>query len=323
MPSRAAARTVIGGGRYRSLRDHSLGIVMSDELEPHARPPALLIEDLCYGPAAVGQWLLDEALVAPITRAVFVTAIAREDGCAPGTISAYRSDRVLPSEELIQQAVVDAVTGVILLDNTLIVTEWMKALPAETIVVEVEPRPVSAIEQPEPADVADEASDHDTADVLAEAEQLVGALLAHPDPTVGEAATAPLDRIDPVHRAALTHLMGGVVSVRLHGPPAGHPALDGARRDVDDELYAVRNACGESPLPLDYSTLDGAELRCSWHGCRYDIRTGHRLDRLEAAAEELLRVLPVRVRDGLIEVVVGTSRASEPPTAAGYALAQP
>ena len=33
----------------------------------------------------------------------------------------------------------DAVTGVILLDNTLIVTEWMKALPAETIVVEVEP----------------------------------------------------------------------------------------------------------------------------------------------------------------------------------------
>ncbi len=34
---------------------------------------------------------------------------------------------------------VDAVTGVIFLDNTLIVTEWMKALPAETFVVEVEP----------------------------------------------------------------------------------------------------------------------------------------------------------------------------------------
>ena len=33
----------------------------------------------------------------------------------------------------------DAVTGVIFLDNTLIVTEWMKALPSETIVVEVEP----------------------------------------------------------------------------------------------------------------------------------------------------------------------------------------
>ena len=134
-----AGRTVIGGVGYRNLRDHSLGIVMSDELEPLANPPQLLIEDLCYGPVAVGQWLLDEALTAPITRAVFVTAIAREDGRPPGTITAYRWDRVLPNEQEIQRAVADAVTGVILLDNTLVVTAWMRALPEETIVVEVEP----------------------------------------------------------------------------------------------------------------------------------------------------------------------------------------
>ena len=133
------SRTVIGGVGYRNLRDHSLGIVMSDELEPVARPPSLLVEDLCYGPVAVGQWFLDEARDAPITRAVFVTAVAREDGRPPGTISVYRWDHVLPSDEEIQRAVTDAVTGVILLDNTLIVTEWMKALPAETVVVEVEP----------------------------------------------------------------------------------------------------------------------------------------------------------------------------------------
>ena len=100
----ATTRTVIGGVGYRNLRDHSLGIVMSDELEPYARPPELLIEDLCYGPVAVGQWLLDEALVAPITRAVFVTAVAREDGRPPGTISASRWDRVLPSDEEIPRA---------------------------------------------------------------------------------------------------------------------------------------------------------------------------------------------------------------------------
>ncbi|MEO6525305.1 MAG: hypothetical protein ABIP93_01640 [Gemmatimonadaceae bacterium] len=134
-----AVRTVIGGVGYRNLRDHSLGIVMSDELEPFAEPPALLVEDLCYGPVAVGQWLLDEAITAPITRAVFVSAVGREDGRPPGTISAYRWDRVLPSDEEIQRAVADAVTGVILLDNTLVVTAWMKALPEETIVVEVEP----------------------------------------------------------------------------------------------------------------------------------------------------------------------------------------
>lgn len=133
------SRTVIGGVGYRNLRDHSLGIVMSDELEALADPPALLVEDLCYGPVAVAQWFLDEAREAPITRAVFITAIARENGRAPGTISAYRWDHALPSDEEIQRCVVDAVTGVILLDNTLIVVEWMKALPAETIVVEVEP----------------------------------------------------------------------------------------------------------------------------------------------------------------------------------------
>ncbi|MEP7345131.1 MAG: hypothetical protein ABI877_07685 [Gemmatimonadaceae bacterium] len=137
--AQAAERTVIGGVGYRNLRDHSLGIVMSDELEPLADPPRLLIEDLCYGPVAVGQWFLDEALTAPITRAVFISAVAREDGRPPGTISAYQWDRVLPDAHEIQRAVTDAVTGVIFLDNTLVVTEWMGALPEEAIVVEVEP----------------------------------------------------------------------------------------------------------------------------------------------------------------------------------------
>ena len=137
--TKLTSRTVIGGVGYRNLRDHSLGIVMSDELEALADPPTLLVEDLCYGPVAVAQWFLDEAREAPITRAVFITAIAREDGRAPGTINAYRWDHALPSDEEIQRCVVDAVTGVILLDNTLIVVEWMKALPAECIVVEVEP----------------------------------------------------------------------------------------------------------------------------------------------------------------------------------------
>ena len=132
-------RSVIGGVGYRNLRDHSLGIVMSDELEALADPPSLLVEDLCYGPVAVAQWFLDEAREAPITRAVFITAIAREDGRPPGTITAYQWDHVLPSDEEIQRCVVDAVTGVILLDNTLIVVEWMNALPDETIVIEVEP----------------------------------------------------------------------------------------------------------------------------------------------------------------------------------------
>ncbi|HVT41179.1 MAG TPA: hypothetical protein VHE78_19235 [Gemmatimonadaceae bacterium] len=136
-----AMRAVIGGVGYRNLRDHSVGIVMSDELAALARPPALLVEDLSYGPVAVAQWFLDEVVgdSSPITRAVFVTAIGRDDGRPPGTISAYRWDHALPSEDEIQRCMVDAVTGVIRLDNTLIVAEWMGALPGETVVIEVEP----------------------------------------------------------------------------------------------------------------------------------------------------------------------------------------
>lgn len=296
--------------------------------------------------------------------------------------------------------------------------------------------------------------DRTEADLLAEVEQFIAALTAHPDPAVGETTTALLDRIDAVHRTALGHLMGaiqsmagdafvnrltadpairlllmsydllavdrrtlaeealdgvrghlhahgvdielvevlgGVVSVRLHGaPPPTDAAFERVRRDIDaalragflgfqeleivqgaasrrppaestflpqaalqrahrpvyrailaadalpsghmksamvdgvnvllahvnQEFHAVRNACGESPLPFDYSTLEGFELTCSWHGCRYDIRTGHRIDRPDAAREELLNVLPVRVRDGMIEIVIGTTTSPAGPAPA-------
>jgi 3-phenylpropionate/trans-cinnamate dioxygenase ferredoxin subunit len=68
---------------------------------------------------------------------------------------------------------------------------------------------------------------------------------------------------------------------------------------VGGEIYAVRNQCGESPLPLDMGTLEGAEVRCSWHGCRYDLRSGRRLD-----AEGRVQVLPVTTEAGRIRVAI-------------------
>jgi nitrite reductase/ring-hydroxylating ferredoxin subunit len=70
--------------------------------------------------------------------------------------------------------------------------------------------------------------------------------------------------------------------------------------NVDGDLHCVGNQCGESPLPLHFSTLEGTELRCSWHGCRYDVRTGQRLDGLER-----LTVFPVTVEAGEVRVAVG------------------
>jgi len=74
----------------------------------------------------------------------------------------------------------------------------------------------------------------------------------------------------------------------------------------DGEFLAVSNQCGESPLPLHFSTLHGAELRCSWHGCRYDVRSGQHLD-----GPERLTVFPVSVDGDDIRIAVGTEPATQ------------
>jgi nitrite reductase/ring-hydroxylating ferredoxin subunit len=67
---------------------------------------------------------------------------------------------------------------------------------------------------------------------------------------------------------------------------------------VGSDFYAVMNRCGESPLPLEYSVISGTELTCSWHGCRYDVRTGARVDGVEGR----LQVFPVRVEEGRVRI---------------------
>ena len=67
---------------------------------------------------------------------------------------------------------------------------------------------------------------------------------------------------------------------------------------VGGEVLAVKNCCGDTPLPLQFSELVESELRCSWHGCRYDLRTGRRLDR----DGERLHILPVAIEDGTVRV---------------------
>lgn len=77
--------------------------------------------------------------------------------------------------------------------------------------------------------------------------------------------------------------------------------------NVAGAFYAVFNRCGTSPLPLEYSTLDQAVLTCSWHGCRYDLRTGQALDEFG----EPLQVFPVRVHDANVEVAIGVELDDE------------
>lgn len=77
--------------------------------------------------------------------------------------------------------------------------------------------------------------------------------------------------------------------------------------NVGGEFCAVSNRCGASPLPLEFGTLEGGELVCSWHGCRYDVRTGARLD----AEGDRLTVYPVALAEGEVRVAVGVEPAAE------------
>lgn len=71
--------------------------------------------------------------------------------------------------------------------------------------------------------------------------------------------------------------------------------------NVDGELHALANRCGDTPLPLQFGTLAGAELRCSWHGCRYDVRTGRRIGQDVGH----VAVFPVSLDRDEIRVAVG------------------
>ena len=126
---------LVGGLGYRNLSDHSLGVSVSDRLAERAWPEGVVVEDVSYNPIALSQRLQD----APPARAIIVAAVPRE-GREPGAIEAYSWDNALPGPEAIQQAVSEAVTGVISLDNTLIVTRHFGGLPREVVVVEVEPQ---------------------------------------------------------------------------------------------------------------------------------------------------------------------------------------
>ncbi len=126
-------RVLIGGVGYRYLRDGAVGIYITDRLAA-AATNGLEIEDLGYHPVGFTQNLQDRPVY---DRIVLVGAVAR--GREPGTVTSYRWDHVLPSKQEIQERVSESVTGVISLDNLLIVTEAFGAFPEDVRVVEIEP----------------------------------------------------------------------------------------------------------------------------------------------------------------------------------------
>jgi len=131
-------RVILGGVGYPDLCDYSIGIEIQECLSGRVAPSNVVVEDLSYNPIAIIQRLDDEKPGERFERAVVVSAVKR--GTRPaGTVSAYRWDGGMPSDEEVQRAVTDAVTGIIAVDNTLVIARYFGALPDEVVVVEVEP----------------------------------------------------------------------------------------------------------------------------------------------------------------------------------------
>lgn len=126
-------RVLVCGVGYRFLRDNALGVLITDTLAPGAIN-GVEFEDLGYHPVGFTQNLEERPAY---DRIVFVGAVNR--GRAPGTITTYKYDHVLPDVQEIQERVGDSVTGTISLDNLIIVSEAFKALPEDVWVIEIEP----------------------------------------------------------------------------------------------------------------------------------------------------------------------------------------
>ena len=130
-------RTLVGAVGYRNLRDHSAPFEIIDRLSSDDLGPDVLVEDTSYNPIAIVQWLEGETPGNRFDRVVLIAAVERFR--VPGAITAYRWDGVLPPDDQVQQAVVEAVTGVIALENTVVIAGYFRVLPLAVAIVEIEP----------------------------------------------------------------------------------------------------------------------------------------------------------------------------------------
>lgn len=174
---------LVGGISQLYQGDLDLGRLAVERLEGDGLGPGVVVEDLHYGAVAVTQLLED---LRPGTL-VLLGAVQR--GRAPGTVERRwtRPPRLSPQQA--QRAIGEAVTGYVTVDLVVEVAAALGALPARTIVVEVEPATTEPSEQLSPEAVAG----LDEAVALARAEVRRAPLLELAEHLRGRLAEADLE----------------------------------------------------------------------------------------------------------------------------------
>jgi len=133
-----AKKIFIGTVGYHILSNHSIGPILLPHLKKQDWPEGVFIDELNWGPIAVVQQF--EAMEIPCDQVIFLTAIERPNRHI-GEITVYQWLGELPDEKQIQACVGDAATGVISVENLLVIGQYFNVWPAEVFLVDVEPGP--------------------------------------------------------------------------------------------------------------------------------------------------------------------------------------
>ncbi|CAN5145862.1 hypothetical protein BH24PSE2_BH24PSE2_06620 [soil metagenome] len=127
-------RVLIGTvGYYAFVRGYPLGPAFMERLQRTLRSPGISIREMNWGPIAIVQQFESSAEV--FDRVVLVGACDR--GLPQGTVTLRRWLGGKLAEAAVQERVFEAVTGVIRLDNLLVIGEHFGIWPDETLCVEI------------------------------------------------------------------------------------------------------------------------------------------------------------------------------------------
>ena len=131
----------IGTVGYHNLSNHSIGSALMPQLQKMIWVPGVDVDELNWGPIAIVQKF--QSFSTAYDCVILLSAIERPDRKI-GDITVFKWMGKLPDEEMIQRCIGDAVTGVISVENLLIIGEYFKIWPKETFFVDVEPGPEEA-----------------------------------------------------------------------------------------------------------------------------------------------------------------------------------
>jgi len=97
-------------------------------------------------------------------------------------------------------------------------------------------------------------------------------------------------------------VLNEVPSETLRGVRVGDDAV--MLCNVAGTILAYHDSCPDTPLALSLGHLDGDQIVCPWHGCRFNARTGERLEHRGTG----LKSLPVAFEGNRIRVELDTAR---------------